>query len=74
MVTKIQKLTQSFQLIISHQARTYSSVMTIEGSSFTCFRLFGTLGQFGETRFQSPDFFSICVFKFSFHNVVNELF
>ena len=46
------------------------------------FRIFGTLGQFGKTRFQSPDFFrifnfhylNIYVFKFALQNGVNELF
>ena len=78
MVGKIQKVISSPQLIILNQIRLYSSVMTIHSSSFTCFTVFGTLGQFGETRSQSPDFFrifnfhylNICVFKFSFQNGV----
>ena len=44
--------------------------------------VFATLGQFGETRSQFPDFFrifsfrflNICMFKFAFQNGVSELF
>ena len=46
------------------------------------FRVFGALGQFGETRTQFPDFsrilnfhyFNISVYKFAFQDGVNELF
>ena len=55
---------------------------TIDYQCLTCFRVFGTLGLFGGTSSQSPDFFrilnfhylNICSLKFAFHNEVNNLF
>ena len=42
------KVIQSFQVIISHQLMPYSNPKAIWRSTFTCFRVFGALVQFGE--------------------------
>ena len=49
MVREVQKVVQTLQLIISHQMMHYSNPKAIWRSSFTCFRVFGALVQFGET-------------------------
>lgn len=42
-----QKVIQSFQLHISHQLRSYSSVKAFHGSSYTCFINIKVFGQYG---------------------------
>ena len=46
MGTDTQTMTESVELHISHKMRPYPSVKAIQRSSYTCFRVFGALGQF----------------------------
>lgn len=53
------KVIQSLQLQILHQMRPYSNVKAIRGSSsYTCLRVFGSLGQFWQTGPKYPKIIS----------------
>ena len=59
-----QKVIQSFQHRISYWMTSYSSAKTIWELSYTCFKVFGVLGQFGETWPQCPNFSKIVKFNY----------
>ena len=69
-----RKVIQSFQHYISHWMRSNSSAKAIWRLIYTCFRVFGVLGEFWETGSQCPNFSKIVKFynpviwssKFSF--------
>ena len=64
MSTDTQNVVESFQHHISHWMSSYSSAKAIWGLSYTCFRVFGVLGQFGETGPQCPNFSKIVKFYY----------
>ena len=60
------KVIQSLQLQISHQMRPYSNVKAIRGSSsYTCLRVFGSLGQFWQTGPKYPKIIRVKLYLFN---------
>ena len=68
-----QKVIQSFQHYVSHGMRSYSSAKAIWGSSYTCFRVFGVLGELWETGLQCPNFSKLSNFVILTYGVLNFL-
>ena len=68
----IPKVIQSTKLQISHQMKPYSSVKAIWESRYTCFSVFGELGQVGEIGSNYPK--SLSEMQRTLSKVLNSTF